>query len=111
MVHVYMTYRAMSDSLQLYGLQSIRLFCSWNFPGKNNWSAVPYSTPYPTQGSNPGLLHCRRILYQLSHQGSPRILECVGYRFSRGVFLTQESNQGLLHCRWILYQLSHRGSQ
>ena len=24
-----------------------------------------------TQGSNPGLLHCRQILYQLSHQGSP----------------------------------------
>ena len=31
----------------------------------------------PTQGSNPGLLHCRWILYQLSHQGSPRILEWV----------------------------------
>ena len=26
---------------------------------------------FPTQGSNPGLLHCRRVLYQLSHQGSP----------------------------------------
>ena len=26
---------------------------------------------FPTQGSNPGLLHCRQILYQLSHQGSP----------------------------------------
>ena len=26
---------------------------------------------FPTQGSNSGLLHCRRILYQLSHQGSP----------------------------------------
>ena len=26
----------------------------------------------PTQGSNPGLLHCRRILYQLSHKGSLR---------------------------------------
>ena len=26
---------------------------------------------FPTQGSNPGLLHCRRILYQLSYQGSP----------------------------------------
>ena len=25
---------------------------------------------FPTQGSNPGLLHCRRILYQLSHKGS-----------------------------------------
>ena len=28
-----------------------------------------------TQGSNPGLPHCRWILYHLSHQGSPRILE------------------------------------
>ena len=39
---------------------------------------------FPTQGSNPGLPHCRRILYQLSHQGSPRILEWVAYPFSRG---------------------------
>ena len=29
---------------------------------------------FPTQGSNPGLPHCRRILYQLSHQGSPRTM-------------------------------------
>ena len=26
---------------------------------------------FPTQGSNPGLPHCRHILYRLSHQGSP----------------------------------------
>ena len=26
---------------------------------------------FPTQGLNPGLPHCRRILYQLSYQGSP----------------------------------------
>ena len=40
---------------------------------------------FPTQGSNPGLLHCRQILlYCLSHQGSPRILEWVAYPFSRG---------------------------
>ena len=32
---------------------------------------------FPTQGSNSGLPHCRRILYHLSHQGSPRILEWV----------------------------------
>ena len=37
---------------------------------------------FPTQGSNPGLPHCRRILYQLSHKGSPRILEWVAYPFS-----------------------------
>ena len=39
---------------------------------------------FPTQGLNLGLLHCRRILYQLSHKESPRILEWVGYPFSRG---------------------------
>jgi len=33
---------------------------------------------------NPGLLHCRQILYQLSHKESPRILEWVAYPFSRG---------------------------
>ena len=33
---------------------------------------------------HPGLLHCRWILYQLSHQGSPRILEWVDFPFSRG---------------------------
>ena len=37
-----------------------------------------------TQESNWGLLHCRWILYQLSYQGSPRILEWVTYSFSSG---------------------------
>ena len=39
---------------------------------------------FQTQQSNPGLQHCRRILYCLSHQGSLRILEQVAYPFSRG---------------------------
>ena len=38
---------------------------------------------FPTQGSNPGLPHCRQILYHLSHQESPQILEWVAYLFSR----------------------------
>ena len=41
---------------------------------------------FPTQGLNIGLLHCRWILYHLSHQGSPRILETVAYSFSRESF-------------------------
>ena len=65
---------------------------------------------FPNQGSNPGFPHCRQILYSLSHQGSPRILEWVAYPFTRGIFPTQELNQGLLRCRWILYQLSYQGS-
>ena len=49
------------------------------------WITVPFSKGiFPTQESNPGLLHCRRILYQLSYKGSPRILEWVAYPFSRG---------------------------
>ena len=39
---------------------------------------------FPTRGLNPGLPHCRQILYHLSHQGSPRILEWVAYPFSSG---------------------------
>ena len=39
---------------------------------------------FPSQGLNPGLPHCRRILYCLSHQGSPWTLEWVAYPFSRG---------------------------
>ena len=38
---------------------------------------------FPTQRLNPGLPHCRWILYHLSHQGSPRIMEWVAYPFSR----------------------------
>ena len=48
------------------------------------------------QGSNRGLLHYRWILYQLSHQGSPTILECVVYPFSRGSF--QPRNQTKVSC-------------
>ena len=54
---------------------------------------------FPTQGSNPGLPHSMRVLYLLSHQGSPRILEWVAYPFSRVSSPTQELNQGLLHYR------------
>ena len=39
---------------------------------------------FPSPGLNPGLRHYKRILYSLSHQGSPRVLEWVAYPFSRG---------------------------
>ena len=58
--------------------------CSpWNSPGQNTGvgSLSLLQGIFPTQGSNPGLLHCRWILYQLSHKGSPRILDWVAYLF------------------------------
>ena len=36
---------------------------------------------FPTQRSNPGLPHCRWILYHLSHQGSPDIEICLFHHF------------------------------
>ena len=72
-----------SDSLQPH-----RLYSPWNSPGQNTGvgSLSLLQGIFPTQGSNPGLLHCRQILYQLSHKGSPRprILEWVAYPFSSG---------------------------
>ena len=60
----------------------------WNSPGQTTGvgSLTLLQGIFPTQGSNPGLLHCRQILYQLSHQGSPRTLEWVAYPFSSGSF-------------------------
>ena len=51
---------------------------------------------FPTQGWNPGFPHCRRILYQLSHKGSPRILEWVAYPFSGGSSQPRNWMQGSL---------------
>ena len=70
-----------SDSLRPHGLYS-----PWNSPGQNTGvgSCSLLQGIFPTQGWNPGLLHCRWILYQLSHKGSPEILEWVAYPFSRG---------------------------
>ena len=55
------------DSLQPHGL------CPWNSPGQNTGvgSLSLLQGIFPTQRLNPGLLHCRQILYQLSHQESP----------------------------------------
>ena len=57
-----------SDSLRPHGL------CSpWNSlgqnPGMGRLSLL--QEIFPTQGSNPGLPHCRQVLYQISHQGNP----------------------------------------
>ena len=63
-----------------------RLYSPWNSPGHNTGvgSCSLLQGIFPTQGSNPGLPHCRQILYQLSHKESPIILEWVAYPFSRG---------------------------
>jgi len=50
--------------------------CPWTSPGQNTGvgSLSLLQEVFPTQELNPGLPHCRWIVYQLSHKGSPRIL-------------------------------------
>ena len=74
---------AVSNSLWPQGLNS-----PWNSPGQNtgvgNLSLL--QGIFPTQGSKPGLPHCRRILHHLSHKGSPRMLAWVACPLSGGSF-------------------------
>ena len=77
------SHSVMSDSLQPHGLYS-----PWNSPGQNTrvGRLSLLQGIFPTQGSDLGLLHCRCILYQLSPQGSPSVIETL-YK-SRTCFLT-----------------------
>ena len=68
-------------------LSLVRLFATpwtigpWNSPGQNTGvgSLSRLQGIFPTQGSNPGLPHYRRIIYQLSHKGSPICLHTSDY--------------------------------
>ena len=70
-----LSHSVLFNSLGPQGLQPSRLLCPWDFPGKNTGVGCQALLQgiFPTQGSNPGLLHCKWILYQLSYQGSPDI--------------------------------------
>ena len=75
------SHSVMSDSLWPHELNR-----QWNSPGQNTGmgSLSLLQGIFPSQGSNPGLPPCKWILNQLSHQGSPRILEWVAYPLSSG---------------------------
>ena len=75
-----------SHLLVLNSLWPHGLYSPWNSPGQNTGvgSLSLLWGIFPTQGLNPGLLHCGWIPYQLNYQGSPGILEWVAYAFSSG---------------------------
>ena len=101
-------------------------YISWNFPGQNTrvGSLCFLQGIFPTHRLNPGLLHCRQILYQLSHKGSPRILKWVAYPFSRrsspprngasvcrisgGFFTNWAIKEAILGLRCFKYIVTHK---
>ena len=50
--------------------KSLMGYCPWDSPDKNTGVGCHFSLQgiFPTQGSNPGLLICRQILYHLSYK-------------------------------------------
>ena len=71
-VCVCVSHSVVSDSLRPHGLWPAKFLCPWNSPGKNT-GVDSYSLLqgiFQTQGLNPGLLHCRKMFYHLSYQGS-----------------------------------------
>ena len=70
---VCVSHSVMSNSLWPHGLSPARLLCPWIFPGKNTGAGCHFLLQgiFTTKESNPVLLHCRQILYSLSHRGSP----------------------------------------
>ena len=96
----------MSDSATPQTIQSME------FSRPEYWSGLAF--PFSRRSSQPRdcLPHCRRILYQLSHQGSPRILEWVAYPLSRGSSLPR--NQTGVSCiaggfftNWAIREARH----
>ena len=90
-------------SFQPYELYPSRLLCPWYSPGKNIAWAIFFRQvgchsllqEIPTQESNLGLLHCRQILYHLSHQGKFNLLlliKLIIYVFLLGCPFSQYSD-------------------
>ena len=63
-----------------------------------------------TQGSNPGLPHCRQVLYRLSHQGSPHwsmiSINTSGSCFSHSSQSSSLANSPFQNVFWICHFLS-----
>ena len=116
----------LSDSLRPHVLYS-----PWNFPDQNTGvgSLSLLKRIFSTQGLNPGLPHCRRILYQLSHKGTGDLSSVAkpcpslcdphrncskntgmgGHFLLQGIFQTHRSNLSLLHWQADSLQLSRQG--
>ena len=68
-------------------MRAPRIYSPWNSPGQNTGVGSHFLLQggFPTQGSNQGLPHSKRILHRLSHQGSPVSIDKVFAKVSQTV--------------------------
>ena len=86
------SHSVVSNSLDPMIIQSME-FCRPEY-----WSGQPFPFQgiFPTQGSNPDLLHCGWILYQLSHKGSPVKWQTIDKCFTVNIQNTKVMASGLI---------------
>ena len=96
----------MPDSLRPHGLQPTRLHCLWDIPGKDTGVGCHFLLQgiFPTQGSNPGLLHFRQILYQLATRKAQK-RKALGFNWSTSLLYPEkhtswEPMEGNLSSSW-----------
>ena len=89
----------MSNSLWPHGLLPARLLCQWDFPGKNTGIDCHFLLQgiFPTQGSNPRLLHYRQILYHWATRNAPSSYRLVCF------FEEEEKKAVLFSYKALLY--------
>ena len=95
------SHSVVSDSLRPYEPYSARPLCPWNSPGMNTrmGSHSLLQRIFLTQGSNPGFLHCRQILYHLSHN-----ISLIGQLLISSAFLSN-CNHLLLDLLPLIFHL------
>ena len=81
-IYIYIYIHESLSHVQLFATSWIaahQVPLSIKFSRQEFWSRLPFpsSGDLPHQGLKLGLLHCRQILYHLSHQGSARAHVCV----------------------------------
>ena len=76
------------------------------FSRQEYWRGLPFPSPgnFLTQGSNPGLLHCRQMLYHLSHQGSWTPMNCCFW-----TVMLEKTLESPLDCKEISLEYSLEG--
>ena len=94
-----------------------RLLCPWDFPGKNTGVGCHCLLQgiFPTQGSNLCLLHCRQIVYHLSHQESLKnslvdcrnvqCMLCKQFKVTEHLLSAGHLQSPLRYSRWIRHRI------
>ena len=107
-----LSHSVVSDSLRPHRLQPARVLCPWDSQAKNTGVGCHALLQgiFPTQGSNPGLSHCRWILYHLSCLILFSLSVYLPLPFLKSSSLAQSARKSIKWARmpWVCTLLKHQ---